>query len=383
VKTLVARTAAEAVSFASEIGYPVAMKALSPQVIHKSKIDGVVLNVCSSSHVQTVFNQLFERVKGFRDDARFEGVAVQPMVSPKGYELILGSKKDPLFGAVIVFGAGGINAELQRDISIGFPPLNQVLARHLIEGTAVFKQAFAVGLPLNVKFLEEVLIRFAQLVVDFPEIKEVDINPLMVDKSSGVAVDARIVLDIDRMAKPSFPHEHLVIAPYPKKYVSSWTLKDGTSLMLRPIKPEDEGRFNKLFQSLSVETMRLRFFEIIKEMSHETLTRYCNLDYDREVALVVEVQGGERDIIGAVRLILEPNEKSGEFAVLVGDKWQGRGLGSRLMDAIIDVAKDMRMETFYGYVLANNYKMLTMITKKGFKIQPYDEDTVKAVLELA
>jgi acetyltransferase len=153
-------------------------------------------------------------------------------------------------------------------------------------------------------------------------------------------------------------------------------------VLLRPIKPEDEGRFNELFKSLSPETMRLRFFEIIKELSHETLTRYCNLDYDREIAVVAEFQQS-RQITGAVRLIIDPDRKSGEFAILVGDKWQGLGLGSKLMGCLVEVAKDMRLEKIYGHVIASNYKMLSMCNKKGFKAETLDEDTVIVTLKLS
>ncbi len=238
------------------------------------------------------------------------------------------------------------------------------------------------GIHFQLSRLEELLAKFSQLVVDFPEIKEIDINPIIVDKQSAVAVDARIVIDAERITQEVWLHEHLVISPYPSRYTAEWKLKDGTPVLLRPIKPEDEGRFNELFKSLSEETMRLRFFEIIKEMSHETLTRYCNLDYDREIAIIAELKQTNRQIVGAVRLILEPDKKSGEFAVLVGDKWQGLGLGSRFMDSLVEIAKDMKLKRIYGYVFASNYKMLDMCSKKGFKTEPLDEDTVKVTLNL-
>ena len=384
VKTLVARTPEEADALSSELGYPVVMKALSPQVTHKSKIEGVILNVCSPSETKAFFGELANRVKNDSSTAEFQGVIIQPMIRKKGYELLIGSKKDPQFGSVIIFGMGGTAAELFKDVSVGFPPLNQVLARRLVENTAIYKHASSSGLPFNVKLLEEILAKFSQLVIDFPEIKEIDINPLIVDESSAVAVDARIVIDTDRiMREVADHHDHLVIASYPKKYVTNRKLKNETQVLLRPIKPEDEGRFNELFKSLSEETMRFRFFEIIKELSHETLTRYCNLDYDREIAIVAELPNGDRKIIGAVRLIVEPNGKSGEFAVLVGDSWQGLGLGSKLIDSLVEVAKDMRLEKIYGYVMSNNYKMLSMCNKKGFRVETLDDDTVIVSLTLS
>jgi acetyltransferase len=381
VKTLFANTHGEAEALASKVGYPVVMKALSPQVTHKSKVEGVILNVCSTSEVQAHFSELTKKIQKLGENTEFQGVAIQPMVRTKGYELLIGSKKDPQFGSVIIFGKGGTDANLFRDVSIGFPPLNQVLARRLIEDTAIYKQAALLGLPLNVKLIEEILVKFSQLVIDFPEIKEIDINPLIVDKNSAVAVDARVILDIKRITQQIGFHEHLVIAPYPSKYVSDWKTKNETLVRLRPIKPEDEGRFNELFKSLSAETMRFRFFEIIKEFSHEMLTRYCNLDYDREIAIVAELPDSRR-IIGVVRLIIDPDEKSGEYAVLVGDQWQGFGLGHKLMGSIIEMAKDKHLEKIYGYVMANNYKMLNLCNGLRFKAEKIDEDTLKMSLDV-
>jgi acetyltransferase len=384
VKTLVAQTPDEAAALSSEIGFPVVMKALSPQITHKSKVDCVILNVCSPSETGVFFDELAKRVRDSGIPAEFWGVTIQPMIRKNGCELFVGSKKDPQFGPVIIFGMGGRSAELFKDVRVGFPPLDQVLARRLVEDTAVYKYALSSGHPFNIKLLEEILVKFSQLVTDFPEINEVDINPLVVDESSAVAVDARIVIDTDRLMREFAEHrEQLAIASYPKKYVAAWELKNGTKVLLRPIKPEDEGRFNELLKSLSEETMRFRFFELIKEMSHETLTQYCNLDYDREIAIVAELRQGNRRIIGAARLIVELGGKSGEFAVLIGDQWQGLGLGSKLTDYIISVAKDMWLERIYGYVIPNNYKMIRLCDKKGFKIETLDEDTVKVSLALS
>ncbi|HUK84798.1 MAG TPA: acetate--CoA ligase family protein, partial [Candidatus Acidoferrum sp.] len=327
VKTLVARNPHEAEVLASKIGFPVVMKALSPQVIHKSKIECVVLNVRTTLEAHAYFGELSKKVQKIANNAEFQGVAIQPMVCKKDYELLIGSKKDSQFGSVIIFGKGGTDAELCKDVSIGFPPLNQVLARRLIEDTEIYKHASSSDRPLNVKAIEEILVKFSHLIIDFSEIKEIDINPLIVDKNSAVAVDARIVIDIDQLMRGTSSHEHLIIAPYPSKYTSDWNAKNGQLLHLRAIKPEDEERFNDLFKSLSPQTMHFRFFEIIKELSHETLTRYCNLDYDREIAVVAEIPDS-RQIIGAARLIVDANGKCGEYAALVGDEWQGFGIGN-------------------------------------------------------
>jgi len=383
IKTVVAKSPDEAETFSSDLGYPVVMKALSPQITHKSKAEGVILNIWSPTEVRAFFDELAGRVRNYKPEAEFQGVVIQPMIQKHGYELLIGAKRDLQFGSVIVFGAGGIATELWKDTAIGFPPLNQVLARRLMERTAIYKHLTSNGQLPNARVLEEILVKFSQIAIDYPEIKEIDINPLIFDGTNAVAVDARIAIDKEKILHGFQPHEHLVIAPYPKKYVSQWQLKDGTSVLLRPIKPEDEPLLDELFKSLSEETMRLRFFQVIKDMTHETLTRYCNLDYDREVAIVAEAQKDKRRLIGVGRVILEPGGKNGEFAVVVGDQWQGHGLGSKLIDCIIQIGKDAGLETIYGYVISDNTKMINLCTKKGFKMEPFDEEAQKATLNLA
>lgn len=382
IKTLFAKSLEEAESIASQIEYPVVMKAVSPQITHKSKAEGVILNVWSPTEVKKFFNELAEKVKNYSPEAEFQGVIIQPMVQRRGYELLIGSKKDSQFGSVIVFGMGGITVEVARDINIGFPPLNSVLARRLMEKTTIYSRLSS-EFPSGTKVLEEILVKFSQLVIDFPEIKEMDVNPLIFDGNNAVAVDARIVIDTERILQNIQPHEHLVVAPYPRKYITSCQLRNGTCVTLRPIKPEDEILLAELFKSLSEETMRLRFFQVIKEMPHETLTRYCNLDYDREMAIVAEIQGDKRQIIGVARAISEPGRNCGEFAVVVGDQWQGLGLGSKLIDYIIEIGKEMKLKAIYGFVSAINAKMIHLCTKKGFRIEPIDSETSKAIMELS
>ncbi|MFP3985724.1 MAG: bifunctional acetate--CoA ligase family protein/GNAT family N-acetyltransferase [Candidatus Bathyarchaeia archaeon] len=385
VKSRVAKTPKEAVEVASKIGYPVVMKAFSPQIIHKSQAEGVILDVRSEGEVEKLFEELAQKIRKSELNAEFEGVILQPMIkSRKKYEALIGSKKDPYFGSVILFGAGGVAAELIKDVNIGFPPLNQVLARRLMEKTAIYKLLSDPSRPHNnLKLLEEILVKFSQLVTDFPEIKEIDINPLIVDEQDAIAVDTRIVVDPERILAEVQPHEHLIIAPYPKKYIAHWKLKDETPIVLRPIKPEDENLLCELFESLSEETMRFRFFQIIREMSHETLTRYCNIDYNREIAIIAEKrEGKKKKIIGVVRIILHPGRKHGEFAAVVGDKWQGQGLGTKLLDCIIETAEDMGLESIGGDVMSENQKMLYLCTKKGFKMTPIDEEVTKATLDL-
>ena len=384
LKTLVAKTPEEALAVSLELGFPIVMKALSPQFTHKSEIEGVILNVCSPSQVPVFFKGLSEKVEKSVAAAEFQGVAIQRMLTKRNYEIFVGSKREPQFGSVILFGMGGTSAELLKDISIGFPPLNRVLARQLMEKTEIYKHLCSKSQHFKTECLEEILVKFSQLVVDFPEIEAIDINPLLIDENGVIAVDARIVVDTSRIMREVAEHQrpHLVIASYPTKYVAPRKLKDETPVLLRPIKPEDEGLFNELFKSLSDETKRFRFFEIIKEMPHETLTRYCNLDYDREVAIVAQLQNNDKKLAGVSRVILEPDGKTGEFAVLVGDKWQGLGLGAKLLDSIITVAKDMHLERIFGLVMQNNYKMINLCTKKGFEVNRLDEDTLEVNLKL-
>ncbi len=382
IETVVAKTPEEAQTIASRLGYPVVMKAVSQHVTHKSDAEGVILNVWSQSEVKTFFEELAVKIRNYNPEARMQGVAIQPMIRRGGYELLIGTKKDPQFGSVIVFSAGGTAANWFKDSSIGFPPLNQILARRLIERTSIYKHLNSKGGFQNLKLLEELLVRFSQFVIDFPEIKEIDINPLLVGENDAVAVDARIIIDRETFSREIQSHEHLVIAPYPKKFVTNWQLRDGASILLRPIRPEDELLFLELFQSLSEESMRFRFFQIIKDITHETLTRYCNIDYDREMAIVAETQQ-EKKIIGAARLITEPGKRSGEFAVLVSDAWHGRGLGSKLLETIIDIAKSMVLDSIYGYVMSENSKMMSLCTKKGFGMEPFEEGVEKATLKLS
>jgi acetyltransferase len=383
VKTFTVRTSEEAAAFASRIGYPVVMKVLSPKVIHKSKIKGVVLNICSPLEIETFFNELQNKIKNLSPTAAFQGIAIQPMLRERGTELLVGAKRDAQFGPVIVFGMGGTSSELFKDVSIGFPPLNQVLAKQLIEATAIARHAPSSGSSLNLSLLEEVLVKFSQLILDFPEIQEMDINPLIVTESEVVAVDTRIVIDGARVMREASEHsDQTLIAAYPKEYVASRKLKNGVEVVLRPIRAEDEGRFNELIKSLSAESMMFRFFNVIKEMPHETLTKYCNLDYDRQIAIVAEMKENNGQIIGVGRVIVEPDGKNGEFAVLVHDKWQGLGLGSMLMDYIILVARNMRLERVFAYILSKNYRMAQLCKKKGFEMETLDEETVKGSLIL-
>lgn len=382
VETEVAFSLEDAKFISKRMGYPIVMKLLSPQITHKFKKECVILNVCSSSAVRRSFDILIKNFEKIKPKTKFQGIAIQPMIQKNGYELLIGCKKDPQFGSVILFGSGGTNTELFKDITIGFPPLNQVLAKRLMENTKIYKYAIKSDFPLNIRIIEKILVKFSQLVIDFPEIKEIDINPLIVDPKEAIAVDAKIVVDLERKNIEADFCDHLAIAPYPRKYVSEWKTSTGENVILRPIKSEDEVLFNELFTSLSAQTKRFRFFEIIKELSHEKLVKFCNLDNDREIAIVAELQKDTKKIIGVARLIIDIGRNKGEFAVLVSDPWQGQGLGSKLVDCIIDIAHDKGVKYVYSDVLFNNEKMLRLAENKGFNKEIIEYDTIKIIKSL-
>jgi acetyltransferase len=314
-------------------------------------------------------------------EARIEGVYVQKMVTNADYELIIGSKKDPIFGSVILFGAGGFGVELFKDYAIGLPPLNQVLARRLMEETKIYKflvKGYRNKPPVDIARLEEILVRFSNMLVDFPEIKEVDINPLLVSGSEAWAVDVRIVLDHELGDREPEQYSNLVIMPYPSKYIVPYRLKDGTQVILRPIRPEDEPIEAEFIENLSEETKRFRFFYVIKEITHDMLVRFCNIDYDREMAIVAEYtdSNGRRRIVGVGRLIMDPFRKRGEFAVVVADDFQGRGLGTKLIDMLIQVAMDKGLESIYGLVMPDNIRMIELCRKLGFELRHTPEEVI-------
>ena len=385
VKTYVAKTAEEAVQISSKIGYPVVLKILSPQITHKTEAGGVALDLNGETEVQEAFERIIKNAKAYSPEAEILGVTVQPMIKNKGYEVIIGSKKDPIFGPVILFGMGGIGAELFKDYAIGLPPLNQTLARRLMEETKVYHllKGYRNMPPANIKLLEEILVRFSQMIMDFPQIMEVDINPLLINDKEAHILDARIAVDKDLVFRKVEPHQHLVISPYPKKYETLWRLRDGRTVLLRPIKPEDEPLWLEMFQNFSEESIRYRFFQIIRETPHEVRVRYCNIDYDREIAIVAELnEGGRRRILGVSRVSLEPDRRKGEIAFIVADPWQGLGLGTKLVDYTIEVAKDMGVETLYAIMLSDNYRAINLLKNMGFTLQSQEDETIKGVLNL-
>jgi acetyltransferase len=378
-KGSLAKSVDQASMIASELGYPIVLKIASQDVLHKTEIGGVIAGIETSQALKESYRSLMERALKNKPEARIDGVYVQKMVKNIDYELILGSKKDKDFGAVILFGMGGVGVELMKDVSIGLPPLNQVLARRIVEETKIY-QALSKGWrnkpPVDMKLLEEVMVRFSNMIVDFPEIAEMDINPLVIAGGRLSVLDARVIIDSAAVEHPEV-HSHLVIMPYPSKYVVPWRLRDGTEVTLRPIRPEDEPIELEFIRGLSTESSRFRFFQIIKDLPHNALVRFCNIDYDREMAFIAETrENGRRIEIGVSRLILESNKKRGEFAVVIADKYQGKGLGIKLVDMLIEVAREKSVESIYGIIMSENFNMIKLCEKLGFGIRREQENVI-------
>ena len=381
-----ARSAEDAAVLASGLGYPVVMKIASPDISHKSDVGGVRLNLASPNEVKQAFDEMMKSVRERQPEAKIEGVSIQRMITKYDYELIAGSKKDPVLGPVIMFGLGGTEAEFFKDVAVGLPPLNQILARRVLERTRTYKllaQGFRTRPPVNLRLLDETLVRVSNLIVDFPEIKELDINPLVVSNNSAIALDARIILDQEVIPREVEEHAHLIISPYPTKYIQTWRCRDGRDVILRPIRPEDEPLEGELIAGLSAESSRFRFFHIIKEITHDMLSRFCNIDYEREMAIIAEyTSAGKRRNVGVGRLINEPGGEAGEFAIVVADDFQNNGLGLKLLDTLIGIAQDKGLSRIYGIVLNDNRKMVGLAQKLGFTLEKLSDEESWVTLSL-
>jgi acetyltransferase len=286
---------------------------------------------------------------------------------------------------VILFGLGGVAVELFKDYAMGLPPLNTTLARKMMAETKVFQllKGYRNQPGVNLKLLEEIMLLFSQLLIDFPQLKEIDINPLILTEKEAYILDARVIFDKANLEKEFEPHQHLVISPYPKKYELIWHLKDGREILFRPIKPEDEPLWLEMFQSFSEESIRYRFFQILKETPHEVRVRYCNIDYDREIAIVPIIkEENTAKILGVGRLTIEPDGKTGEIAFIVRDKWQGLGLGAKLVDYVIEIAAEKGIKRIVAIIMRQNHKAINLVEKMGFQLKKQDEDTVIATLQL-
>jgi acetyltransferase len=350
---------------ATAIGFPVALKIRSPDITHKSDAGGVALALADAAAVREAGAAMLARVKAARPAAKIDGFLVQEMVRrPDAVELLAGFNEDPVFGPAIVFGQGGTAVEVVRDTAIGLPPLNALLARDQMAHTRIWRllQGYRGKPAAAIDAIAEVLIRLGQIAADLPEIRELDINPLLADADGVVALDARI-----RVAPATQPGAtRLVIAPYPAELMSHEALRDGTSIELRPIRPEDEPLVHDLVGHMSAEDLRLRFFTPIRSLTHRFAARLTQIDYDREMALVALES---RTVLGIARFFADPDREKAEYAVAVRSDWHGRGIGYLLMNRLIEVARQWGIDELVGDVLSDNRPMLAMCRELGFAMR--------------
>lgn len=371
-KPLLARDADEAVVLAKRIGFPVAMKLVSPQITHKTDVGGVELGVPTEEKVRKAFERIVHSVKSFSPDIQIDGISVQRMIShAPGVELIIGARRDPVFGPVLMVGAGGTSAELFRDTALELPPVNERLARRMLESLRIWPllKGYRGGPGIDIDKLIEILIRMSYLVADFPEIKELDINPLLATPHGVVALDARVVLDRTVRLNPPRRFAHLAIRPYPEEFVRPATMSDGTPCTIRPIKPEDEPTWRKFHAGCSQKTLWFRFRSFVKEITHDMATRFCFIDYDRELTFVAEIeQDGQPKIVGVANIMADADRVDAEFAVIIGDAHQGLGLGSILTDYCLEICCDWGIKTVLAETSPDNQRMLAIFQERGFKL---------------
>ncbi len=373
---LTAHSPNEALAAAEYLGFPVALKILSPDIVHKSDVDGVKLNVESAETVRHAYNDLLAAVRARRPDIKIDGVTVEKMYRNRhGRELLVGIIDDPIFGPTVTFGAGGTTVEVLRDRAVALPPLNEHLAETMIRQTRIARllDSFRNLPPVDRAAVVQVLLRLSEMACELPEIKELDINPLMADGAGVSALDARIVVHEHSPGRRRY--DHMAIHPYPLHLVSRLQLNDGTDITFRPIRPEDAEIEQAFVRGLSQEAKFFRFMNSIQELSQDMLIRLTQLDYDRELALIATVeQHGKETEMGVARYFTNPDGQTAEFALVIADGWQGRGLGTRLMTCLIDAAREKGFSTLQGEILANNVKMLGLMKKLGFASRMSMED---------
>ncbi|AFZ19980.1 bifunctional acetate--CoA ligase family protein/GNAT family N-acetyltransferase [Allocoleopsis franciscana] len=389
VETHIAQSEAEAVQLAQEMGYPVVLKLYSETITHKTDVGGVKLNLADADDVRKAYQAIESAVLLKAGAEHFLGVTVQRMLKLDGYELILGSSPDPQFGPVLLFGTGGQLVEVFKDRALGLPPLNTTLARRMMEQTKIYTALKGVRgrAPVDLAMLEQLLIQFSQLVVEQRWIKEIDINPLLASADGLMALDARVVLHSLDVPEDKLPQA--AIRPYPIQYVSDWTMKNGTSIKIRPIRPEDEPLVVKFHENLSEESIYSRYFHLMKlqtRVAHDRLSRICFIDYDRELALVADYKDpatGEHHLLGFGRLSKLHGRDEAEFSMLIGDRFQCKGLGTEFLRRLIEIAKDEQLQYITAEILSENRAMQHVCQKLGFRLEPTSEPSImKVVYEL-
>jgi acetyltransferase len=387
VETHVATSEEETIEIAAQLGGVVVLKLYSETLTHKTHVGGVKLSLQGEKAIREAYHEIQDSVR--KNRGAFMGVTVEPMIDLDGYELILGSTTDSQFGPVLLFGSGGELVEVRKDYVLGLPPLNATLARRMMEQTRVYTALKGVRgrTAVDLAQLEALLVRFSLLVAQQRRIKEIEVNPLLVSPTKILALDARIILHDPTVRDEDLPR--LAIRPYPEQYISTWELRNGVPITIRPIRPEDEPLMVKFHSTLSEDSVHFRYFGFLKleqRTTHERLTRICFNDYDREMALVGIRQSSEsqaEEIIGIGRLIKVHGANEAEFAILVSDECQGQGLGTHFLKLLIEVGRNEGIELIFGYILPENYTMQRVCKNLGFNVH-FDrfEDLMKAVIEL-
>jgi acetyltransferase len=387
VPTFVAKDEKEAVATAEKVGFPVVLKLYSETITHKTDVGGVVLNLRDAEAVRKAFAGIRDSVAAKVGAQHFQGVTVQPMAKLDGYEIIIGSSIDSQFGPVLLFGTGGQLVEVFKDRALALPPLNTTLARRMMEQTRIYTALKGVRgrKPVDMAALEDLMVRFSQLVVEQPWIKEIDINPLLASADRLLALDARVV--IYGLDKKEEDLPKAAIRPYPMQYVQSWKMKDGTPITVRPIRPEDEPSLIKFHEKLSERTVLMRYFTPMglgQRTAHERLTRICFVNYDRDMALVAErKEDGASEVLAVSRLTRLHGTEMAEATVVVLDEAQHMGLGTELMKRTIEVARAEKLKQVVATMLAENEDMLAICKKLGFKIAKVEgRDLLRAELAL-
>jgi acetyltransferase len=367
IRTQTAATEREAAELGRAMGYPLVMKLHSPDITHKTEAGGVLLDLRSEEDLRAGFKRIIESARRYMPQARIKGVTLQPYFSSPDYEILLGAKRDPNFGPVILFGMGGIFTEVLKDRALGLPPMNRLLASRLIQETKAYQllKGYRNRPPADMEALEEMIVRLSQLLIDFPDIAELDMNPVLIKDGRAVIVDARIMTKHAQARSPM----HLVISPYPEEYEDHLTTEEGFRLFVRPVKPEDYPLFVEFLNSVSENSLYQRFLGRIKELTPAMLARFTQIDYDREIALVAleDAKGIER-MLGVARITGDPDGKTGDAAVLVGDPWHGLGIGSTLLKRCLDIAKERGFRTVRGAALKENRSMLALAEKLGMAV---------------
>ena len=388
VETRVATSENKAVAAAVAIGFPVVLKLHSFTITHKTDVGGVQLDLNSTDAVSTAYRNIESAVNRHAGPGHFQGVSVQPMVTRDGYELIVGSSLDPQFGPVLLFG-GGPACGGDQGSRLGLPPLNTTLALRMMEQTKILTALRGVRgrPPVDVPALEQLLVRFSHLVVEQRGIKEIDINPLLASPERLLALDARVILHEQSIDDNDIPR--LAIRPYPTRYIIPWTARDGSQLVLRPIRPEDEPLLVAFHATLSDRTIDLRYFHAMKlstRVAHNRLARICFIDYDREMALVAEreiAQTGDREILGVGRLCKVRGIDEAEFSLIVSDCFQRQGLGTELLTRLLQIGRDEKIRRITGIIRAENEAMKAICQKLGFRLDyRIDDSAVHAEIDL-